>query len=106
MLCAAVAVGVAGCGHAPPAAQGRVYGDPRAGLSIYRFTGCGGCHPISGVSVGRGDPPPGPTLDGEGGRRDPTWLRGMLPAHLSQEGLALLSPRDGEDLVTYLASLR
>lgn len=88
---------------APP--QSPVHGDPRAGLSAYRFSGCGACHAIAGVSVGVGTPPPGPALDGEGARRGPSWLRGMLPAHLRQEKRAPLSPRDAEDLITYLASL-
>ena len=102
LLCAAVA----GCGQRAAAPLGPVYGDPRAGLSVFKFSGCGACHPISGVSVGVGSPPPGPVLDGEGAKRSPSWLRAMLPAHPRQEKLAPLSPRDTEDLVTYLASLR
>jgi len=102
LLCA----GVAGCGQPAAAPLGRVYGDPRAGLSVFKFSGCGACHPISGVSVGVGNPPPAPALDGEGATRSPSWLRAMLPAHLRQEKLAPLSPRDAEDLVTYLTSLR
>jgi len=102
LLCA----GVAGCGQRAVAPLGRVYGDPRAGLSVFKFSGCGACHPISGVSVGVGNPPPAPALDGEGAKRAPSWLRAMLPAHLRQEKLTPLSPRDAEDLVTYLVSLR
>lgn len=102
LLCAAVA----GCGPRAAAPLGRVYGDPRAGLSVFKFSGCGACHPISGVSVGVGSPPPAPALDGEGAKRSPSWLRAMLPAHLRQEKLTPLSPRDTEDIVTYLTSLR
>jgi len=101
LLCA----GVAGCGQRA-APLGRVYGDPRAGISVFKFSGCGACHPISGVSVGVGSPPPAPTLNSEGAKRSPSWLRAMLPAHLRQEKLTPLSPRDTEDLVTYLTSLR
>ncbi len=106
LLCAGLAAALFGCGQPSPSPQGRVYGDPRAGLSAYRFSGCGACHAVAGVSVGVGSPPPGPALDGEGARRAPAWLRAMLPAHLRQEKLSPLSPRDAEDLVTYLVSLR
>ncbi len=101
LLCAVLA----GCGYRAPAPLGHVYGDARAGLSVFKFSGCGACHPISGVSVGVGSPPPAPALDDEGATRSPSWLRAMLPAHLRQEKLAPLSPRDAEDLVTYLTSL-
>jgi len=106
LVCAGVAAALAGCGQPPPLPRGRAYGDPRAGLSAYRFSGCGACHAIAGVSVGVGSPPPGPALDSEGNRRAPSWLRAMLPAHLRQEKLPPLSPRDTEDLVTYLVGLR
>jgi len=101
LLCA----GVAGCGQRAATPLGHVYGDPRAGLSVFKFSGCGACHPISGVSVGVGSPPPASALNDEGAKRSPSWLRAMLPAHLRQEKLAPLSPRDAEDLVTYLTSL-
>ena len=100
-------MGLSGCGQSgQPITHGPVHGDPRAGLSVYRFSGCGACHAIAGVSAGVGNPPRGPILDGEGARRDPSWLRAMLPTHIRQETLAPLSPRDTEDLVTYLSSLR
>jgi mono/diheme cytochrome c family protein len=107
VVAAVVTVGgllvLAGCGQR--ALDHRVSGDPRAGLSVYKFEGCGSCHPIAGVSVGNvaGS---GPALDGEGDRRGASWLRSMLPGHLRAVKLSPLSVRDHEDLVTYLVSLR
>lgn len=90
----------AGCGA--PALDRRSSGDPRAGLSVYKFAGCGACHAIGGVSVG----PPAAALDGEGNRRAAPWLRAMLPSHVRTAAHTVLSPRDREDLVGYLESLR
>src|SRR5438067_400145 len=61
-----------------PGAGLQMSGDPRAGLSVYKLEGCASCHAIAGISVGS----TGPSLDGEGNRRDASWLRAMLPAHL------------------------
>ena len=77
-------------------------GDPRAGLSVYKLEGCASCHAIAGISVGS----TGPSLDGEGNRRDASWLRAMLPAHLRSTARRPLSARDLGDLVSYLMSLR
>lgn len=91
---------LAGCGT--PALDHRTSGDPRAGLSIFKFEGCAECHAISGVSVGTS----GPALDGEGSRRAAPWLRRLLPRHIKATRLPVLTPRDDEDLVSYLTSLR
>ncbi len=91
---------VAGCGA--PALDRRSSGDPRAGLSVYKFAGCGACHAVGGVSVGS----TGPALDGEGNRRGAPWLRAMLPGHIHTAAHLTLSARDREDLVSYLVSLR
>lgn len=80
-------------------------GDPRAGLSVFKFEGCGSCHAVAGVSVG-GVAGNGPALDGEGNRRGASWLRAMLPRHLRATGQPSLSVRDLNDLVSYLVSLR
>ncbi len=90
---------VGGCGeHAHPTPTG---GDPRAGLSVYKFEGCASCHAIVGVSVGV----TGPQLDGEGARRSAAWLRAMLPGHLKGTGSAPLATRDLRDLVADLGGL-
>lgn len=90
----------AGCGE--PSLDRRTSGDPRAGLSVYKFAGCAACHAIAAVSVGS----TGPALDGEGNRRAAPWLRAMLPAHTRTAAHVVLSPRDREDLVSYVVSLR
>jgi mono/diheme cytochrome c family protein len=99
-LAIVITLELAGCGRS--AAGPHSSGDPRAGLSVYKFEGCASCHALAGISVGTTGPP----LDGEGGRRGASWLRAMLLAHLRSTGLRPLSARDLGDLVSYLTSLR
>ncbi len=77
-------------------------GDPRAGLSAFKFEGCAACHAIAGVSVGES----GPALDGEGGRRAPAWLRRFMATHLRSVEQRPLPVRDEHDLIAYLESLQ
>lgn len=101
LLLAACVLALGGCGaqSLPPR---HVSGDPRAGLSTFRFAGCGACHAIMAVSVGTA----GPALNGEGGRRTAAWLRAMLPGHLRATHSPTLPARDRQDLLSYLVSLR
>jgi mono/diheme cytochrome c family protein len=100
ILAGVIMLGLAGCSR--PAAGPHTSGDPRAGLSVYKFEGCPSCHAIAGISVGS----TGPSLDGEGSRRTASWLRAMLPAHMRATARRPLSARDLGDLVSYLTSLR
>ena len=92
----------AGAGRVRPAAGLHTSGDPRAGLSVFKFEGCPSCHAIAGISLGR----TGKSLDGESRRRSASWLRAMLPAHLRTSARRPLAARDLGDLVSYLTSLR
>jgi mono/diheme cytochrome c family protein len=85
-----------------PAAGLQTSGDPRAGLSVFKFESCPSCHAIAGISVGR----TGKSLDGEGRRRSASWLRAMRPAHLRTTARRPLAARDLGDLISYLTSLR
>jgi hypothetical protein len=100
ILATVLTLGLAGCGR--PVAGPPTSGDPRAGLSVYKFAGCPTCHAIAGISVGNTGPP----LDGEGSRHAASWLRAMLPAHARATTRWPLSARDLGDLVSYLTSLR
>ena len=101
LLLVACLLALGGCGaHSLPPQH--VAGDPRAGLSTFKFAGCGACHAISGVSVGTA----GPALNGEGGRRTAAWLRAMLPGHLRATNSPTLPARDRQDLLSYLLGLR
>ena len=92
----------AGAGRVQPAGGLHTSGDPRAGLSVFKFEGCPSCHAIAGISLGR----TGKSLDGESRRRSASWLRAMLPAHLRTTARRPLAARDQGDLVSYLTGLR
>lgn len=90
-----------GCGQQALPPQ-HVPGDPRAGLSAFKFEGCASCHTIAGVSVGTS----GPALNGEGAKRSASWLRTLLPGHLRAMHSPPFPARDHQDLLSYLLSLR
>jgi cytochrome c2 len=100
ILATVITLGLAGCGR--QVAGPHTSGDPRAGLSVYKFAGCPSCHAIAGISVGNTGPP----LDDEGSRHAASWLRAMLPAHVRATAQWPLSARDLRDLVSYLTGLR
>ena len=101
LLLAVCLLALNGCGERVLPPQ-HVRGDPRAGLSAFKFAGCGACHAVAGVSVGTG----GPALNGEGGKRTAAWLRAMLLSHLRATHGPTLPARDRQDLLRYLVSLR
>lgn len=101
---AALLLALGGCGE--QAHVGRTFGDARAGLSAYKYLGCGACHALSNVSVGNASPTQGPKLDGISARRSVSWLRSFLPRHSKAEHLAVPDRRTTEDLVTFLATRR
>lgn len=102
LLLIAALLALGGCGQSAAPARVHVAGDPRAGLSAFKFEGCGACHAIAQVSVGTA----GPALNGEGARRSPSWLASWLPSHLRSTNSPALPARDRQDLVSYLANLR
>lgn len=95
-----LAATLAACGE--PSLDRQSSGDPRAGLSIFKYEGCALCHAIATVAVGD----TGPVLDGEGNRQGAPWLRQFLPLHVQKNKLASLSSSQIEDLVAYLVQLR
>ena len=80
------------------------------GEAVYRREGCGSCHQVFGNGATYG-----PSLDGEGTRRDAGWLRaylvnplpgvGIKPYRVRMPSYGSLPRQDQEALVAYLLAL-
>ena len=81
------------------------------GEAIYRREGCGSCHQVFGNGATYG-----PSLDGEGSRRTPAWLRaylldprpgvGVKPYRVRMPSYGNLRGEEQAVLVAYLLALR
>ena len=81
------------------------------GEAIYRREGCGSCHQVFGNGATYG-----PSLDGEGSRRDAPWLHaylldprpgvGIKPYRVKMPSYASLSLPERDALVAYLLALQ
>lgn len=102
VIAAALALTLSACGPSSSVSV-RLPGDPRAGLSIYKYAGCASCHAISQISVGSLQ---GPPLNGIGSKHDAQWFQAMLASHARDEHLLPLTTTEQRDLASYLATLR